>query len=415
MRNIFRVFQFEFMNVLRRRSFILSLVLVPLIPALLLGAMNLINQDENQTIQNILAQEVSNPLPIGVVDLSGLIKEYPDWVTQSNLVSVASEPLAREQTAAGEMEGFYVIEPDYLKTGKMRFVKPQINLITELVQQDALKDLITYNLLGGQQGSYWRYMNPASFTFEYLNPETADTRDQSDGATYWVPYIVTMFFYVIILVSSSFMLNAVTKDKENKIIEILLSSAKPLDLFLGKILAFGSLSLLQMVVWFGTIGLFMEQGKAVLAFLQNISVPFSVMLASVPFFVAGFLLYGSLMAGVGALAPNLREGNQSTFVLTLPLILTVMTISHLIEKPFSAFTTFMTLFPFTSPVVMLTRLSVGPAPAWQLIASVILLFGTVIIVIRGVSNLFSSQYLLSGQKINLGLFFRTVFIGHRRS
>lgn len=64
---------------------------------------------------------------------------------------------------------------------------------------------------------------------------------------------------------------------------------------------------------------------------------------------------------------------------------------------------------------MLTRLSVGPVPPWQLIASIALLVGAVIIVIRGVANLFSSQYLLSGQKMKIGLFFRTVFIGHRRA
>jgi len=211
------------------------------------------------------------------------------------------------------------------------------------------------------------------------------------------------------------MLNAVTKDKENKTIEILLSSTNPLDLFIGKILAFGALSLVQMVVWFGTLVVIASVGKTTLPFLETISIPTSVLVASVPFFIGGFLLYGSLMAGMGAVAPNLREGNQSTFVLSLPLIFTVMSINQLIETPFSTFTTFLTLFPFTSPVVMLTRLSVGPVPAWQLIASIALLIGAVIIVIRGVSNLFSSQYLLSGQKMNIGLFFRTVFIGHRRA
>ena len=260
-----------------------------------------------------------------------------------------------------------------------------------------------------------RFMNPTTFTFEYLNPETADTRDQSNAATYWVPYAVTMFFYMIILISSGLMLNAVSKDKENKTIEVLLSSAKPLDLFIGKILAFGSLSLTQMLIWFGSLVLLMDVGKTSLSFLQNISIPINVIVASVPFFIGGFLLYGSLMAGMGAVAPNLREGNQSTFVLNLPLIFTVMSINQLIETPFSTFTTFMTLFPFTSPVVMLTRLSVGPVPVWQLIASIGLLIGAVIIVIRGVANLFSSQYLLSGQKMNIGVFLRTVFIGHRRA
>lgn len=415
MRDILKVFKFEFLTVLRRRSFILSLLLVPLIPSLLLGVLKLINQDESLSFQEIFVQEVANPLPIGVVDMGNVIKEYPDWLTQGRLVPEVSEEEARQKTAAGQLQGFYVIEPDYLETGRMRFIKPQISMITELLQQDLLKDLINYNLLGADQERFMRFMNPTTFTFEYLNPETADTRDQSNAATYWVPYAVTMFFYMIILISSGLMLNAVTKDKENKTIEILLSSAKPLDLFIGKILAFGSLSLTQMLIWFGSLVLLMDVGKTSLPFLQNISIPINVIVASVPFFIGGFLLYGSLMAGMGAVAPNLREGNQSTFVLNLPLIFTVMSINQLIETPFSTFTTFMTLFPFTSPVVMLTRLSVGPVPAWQLITSLALLFGTVIIVIRGVANLFSSQYLLSGQKMNIGVFLRTVFIGHRRA
>ena len=415
MRNILNVFKFEFLTVLKRRSFILSLILVPLIPSLLLGILNLINQDESQSFQEVIIQEVGSPLPIGVVDLGSVIKEYPEWLTQGRLVPLESEAEAREKTAAGQLQGFYVIEPDYLETGNMRFIKPQISMITEILQEDLLKDLINYNLLGADQERYLRFMNPANFTFEYLNPETADTRDQSNAATYWVPYAVTMFFYLIILISSGLMLNAVTKDKENKTIEILLSSARPLDLFIGKILAFGLLSLIQLVVWFGTLVLLVDMGKTSLPFLQNISIPTSVLWASVPFFIGGFLLYGSLMAGMGAVAPNLREGNQSTFVLVLPLLFAMLSINQLIETPFSSFTTFMTVFPFTSPVVMLTRLSVGAVPAWQLIASIVLLVGTVVIVIRGVSNLFSSQYLLSGQKMDVRLFLRTVFIGHRRA
>jgi len=415
MRNILNVFKFEFLTVLKRRSFILSLILVPLIPSLLLGILNLINQDESQSFQEVIIQEVGSPLPIGVVDLGNVIKEYPEWLTQGRLVPLESEAEAREKTAAGQLQGFYVIEPDYLETGNMRFIKPQISMITEILQEDLLKDLINYNLLGADQQRYLRFMNPANFTFEYLNPETADTRDQSNAATYWVPYAVTMFFYLIILISSGLMLNAVTKDKENKTIEILLSSARPLDLFIGKILAFGLLSLIQLVVWFGTLVLLVDIGKTSLPFLQNISIPTSVLWASVPFFIGGFLLYGSLMAGMGAVAPNLREGNQSTFVLVLPLLFAMLSINQLIETPFSSFTTFMTVFPFTSPVVMLTRPSVGAVPAWQLIASIVLLVGTVVIVIRGVSNLFSSQYLLSGQKMDVRLFLRTVFIGHRRA
>ena len=415
MRDLLKVFKFEFLTVFRRRSFILSLILVPLIPMLLLSVLNWINRDKSVTFQEAFMQEAGNPLPIGIVDQANVIKEYPEWLTYGKLIPAQSEDEARAKTASGAWQGFYVIEPDYLETGSMRFVKPQISMITELVQPDMLKELLTYNLIGADKERYLRYTNPIDFHYEYINPETADTRDQADDATFWVPYAVTMFFYMIILISSTMMMNVVTKDKENKTIEVLLSSVKPLDLFIGKIMAYGSLSLLQMVLWFGTLALVVKTGKTSLPFLESLTIPKSVFIASVPFFICGFLLYGSLMAGMGAIAPNLREGNQSTFVLSLPLIFTMISIAQLVENPFSSFTTFLTLFPFTSPVVMLTRLSVGPVPAWQLILSIVLLVGMVVFVIRGVTNLFSSQYLLSGQKIKVGLFLKTVFIGHRRA
>jgi len=414
MLNIRRVFWFEFLNVIKRRSFIVSMILVPLIPILLLGGLRLLNRDSSQTIQEIFIKEAASPLPIGVVDNSNLIKEYPNWATGGQLIAQESEEVARERTAAGQLQGFYLIEEDYLQSGKLRFIKPEVNMITELVQQDQLKSLIEYNLLGADEEVYLRYTNPATFNYEYLNPETADTRDQSEASTYWLPYVVTMFFYMVVLISSSTMLGAISKDKENKVIEMLLSSVSPLDLFLGKILALGLVSLVQMLVWFGTIVLLPKIGGVALPFLADFDVSASLVLSAIPFFIGGFLLYGSLMAGLGALAPNLREANQSNFVLMLPLIFTVMAIAQLIENPNSAFTTFMTLFPFTSPVVMMTRISIGQVPAWQIIACLILLFGTVVVVMRGVANLISSQALLSGQKVKIGQFLKTVFVGHPR-
>ena len=75
MRDILNVFKFEFLTVLKRRSFILSLILVPLIPSLLLGVLNLINQDESQSVEEVIIQEVGSPLPIGVVEQANVIKE----------------------------------------------------------------------------------------------------------------------------------------------------------------------------------------------------------------------------------------------------------------------------------------------------------------------------------------------------
>jgi len=411
MANLGKVFKFEFLNLVRRRSFLLMIILVPLIPSLLFFLLGMLNDDQTQSITQIFTSEVANPLPIGVVDQSGIVKDYPDWLTNGALIEIADEDTARQRTAANQLEGFFVIAPDYLESGKVTYIKPEISMITEIVQQGALDELINYNLMGADQQLYLRYTNPVTYRYEYLDPETADTRDQDSAASFLVPYAIMMLFYMLILISSSFMLNAVGKDKENKTIEILLTSASPMDLFLGKLLGYGAASLLQMMAWGSAVVLFMNLGGQSFPFLQGVSLSNQIVFLGIPYFILGFFLYGSLMAGIGAMAPNLREGNSSSFILTLPLIFIFLIINQLIGEPNSFLSVFLSIFPLTSSVVMMTRLAIGSVPIWQLALSLGVLIATVYLVVRGVSNLFSSQTLLTGEKFKLSTFFRTIVFG----
>lgn len=411
MTNLGKVFKFEFLNLITRRSFLLMIVLVPLVPIVLFSLLGLLNDDQTQTLGQLFTSEVANPLPIGVVDQSGIVSDYPDWLTNGNLVEVANEETARQRTVANQLEGYFVISSDYVESGKVTYFKPEINMITEIVQQGTLDELLNYNLMDSDQDMFLRYTNPVNYTYEYLNPETADTRDQNLVANYVVPYVITMLFYMLILISSSIMINAVGKDKDNKTIEIMLTSVSPMDLFLGKLLGYGAASLLQMLAWGGGVVAFMKLGGQSLAFLQGTSLPNQVMILGIPYFLLGFFLYGSLMAGIGALAPNLREGNSSSFILTMPLIFVLLIINQLISEPNSFFITFLSILPLTSSVVMMTRLAIGMVPFWQIALSFGVLFATVFLVVRGVSNLFSSQTLLSGDKFNMKTFFRTIVFG----
>ncbi len=411
MDNLRKVFKFELLNIITRRSFIITVILVPLIPAVILFALGLLNSGEGQSIDQILTSEVANALPIGIVDESGLINDYPIWLTSGALVEVTDEATARQRTAANQLEGFFVISSDYLESGKITYVKPEINMITEIVQQGALDELINYNLMGADQQLYLRYTNPVTYNYEYLDPETADTRDQESAATFLTPYAIIILFYVLILASSSFMLSSVGKDKENKTIEILLTSVSPMDLFMGKLLGYGTASLLQMLIWGGALVMVMELGGTNIPFLQGIDIPNQVYQFGVPYFLLGFFLFGSLMAGVGALAPNMREGNQSSFIITLPLIFIFFVVNQIISTPNSFLSTFLSIFPLTSPVVMMARLAIGSVAVWQIVLSLLVLMATVYLTIRGVSNLFSSQYLLSGDKFKLKTFFRTIIVG----
>src|SRR5690606_35176850 len=115
------------------------------------------------------------------------------------------------------------------------------------------------------------------------------------------------------------------------------------------------------------------------------------------YFLLGYLFYAALMASVGALVPGLREASQATFLLTLPMMAPFMLSVGLISTPNGFLAVFFSLFPMTSPLGMMLRLSTGePIPGWQLALSIGLLAAATLLVIRLAAGLFRTQTMLAG-------------------
>jgi ABC-2 type transport system permease protein len=126
------------------------------------------------------------------------------------------------------------------------------------------------------------------------------------------------------------------------------------------------------------------------------------------FFILGYAVYASLMAGIGALVPNMREASQLTIIVILPMIIPLMFISLLIETPDSTLSVILSLFPLTSPVAMMTRLAATQVPLWQTATAIILLLLTAVYLIRASAGLFHTQNLLSGRTMRPNTFLRAL-------
>jgi ABC-2 type transport system permease protein len=206
-----------------------------------------------------------------------------------------------------------------------------------------------------------------------------------------------MIFYLVITMTGSFMLQSVSKEKENRTIEVLLLSVRPRDLMLGKILGLGVVALLQIVVWGGAMLVF---GGVSLNGLSALGLPDGFFIWALLYFVLGYLVYASLLGALGALAPSAREGAQFTFFVMLPLFIPLMLNSALIEAPNSGLTTFLSLFPLTSPVTMITRLAAGNVPIAQLLLGLVLLAITTYGIIVYSARFFRADTLLSFNALN---------------
>jgi ABC-2 type transport system permease protein len=125
------------------------------------------------------------------------------------------------------------------------------------------------------------------------------------------------------------------------------------------------------------------------------------------FYLLGFAVYGSLMAGAGALASRLKEASQASFLILSPLMAgyVVGILAPLSEGSRGALPVALSLFPLTAPVVMIMRLTDGSVPLWQLLLSAALMVCTAYAIVRGVAAMFRAQYLLSGQSFSVKRYF----------
>jgi ABC-2 type transport system permease protein len=189
----------------------------------------------------------------------------------------------------------------------------------------------------------------------------------------------------------------VSKEKENRTVEVLLLSLRPRDMMLGKILGLCVVALLQIVVWGGAMLMF---GGVSLGGLSALGLPEGFFVWALLYFVLGYLLYASLLGALGALAPTAREGTQFTFLIMLPLFVPLMLNGVLIETPDGGLTTFLSLFPLTSPVTMITRLAAGNVPIEQVLLGLVLLAITTYGIIVFSARFFRADTLLSFNALN---------------
>ena len=406
MNKIWIIFKTEFINTVTRRSFLITLILVPLLPSLILGALTLFGNSESDMSETGLPQMPSEGAEIdGYVDLAGIITAFPEWIEEGQLLAFDSTDAARIATEDGEIQGFYVISPDYLETGDVQYYLQDFNPFSSMGISGMMESLIQYNLLGGDPQLFAVYANPIQLDQVDLTPTE---EEQNDGgvASFYVPYGVTLMFYFLTFSSASLLLNSIAKEKENRVMEILMNAVTPRQLLTGKILALGLVGLLQLVVWLGSGIVLLRLGGTTFNIPASLQLSPTLLFWGIVLFIAGYLIYATIMAGIGALVPNLREASQATFMVIIPLLIPLLLVSNIIEAPNSTLPLVLSLIPFTATNTLMTRLAIGPVPLWQLLTSLGLMILTFILLIQAVAKMFKTQLLLTGQKFSLGLYLK---------
>ncbi len=396
------IFKNEIITTVTRPSFLFTLFGLPIIMAVIFAVIGMINREQPGQVEQFFTP-AADPLPSGLVDNADIISEMPE---EYALVAYADEKSARQALAEDQITGFYIISSDYMQSGNITYVREDFNPISGFEKADTIQGLINMNLVKSDPFLAERINQMMNLETVNINPKPE--RAQESVVSMLAPMAIVILFYIILVSASSLLMNSITREKENRVMEILMSSVDALQILAGKITALGIIGLLQIVVWSGSGMLLMGFGKQAQIFDGSLYLSPALLGWAVPYFLAGYLLYASLMAGVGAMATNLREGSQVTSYIMMPMIIPMVFINNLIQAPNGTLAVVLSLVPFTSPMSMIARIAATDLPFWQPLLGLVLLVASAYWVIRMVAAMFRSQVILAGQPLTRKRFFKVL-------
>lgn len=256
--------------------------------------------------------------------------------------------------------------------------------------------------------------------------EKGDEQEQSATIASVLGMVLALLTYTFVLSYGAMIMNSVVEEKTNRIVEVIVSSCKPMELMMGKIIGVGLVGLTQFAIWAVLIGIGMsvlgvfglaaagtpDVGAMTAGMQANSSVSsdiadimkgimginwLSLLGNFVIYFIGGYLLYASLFAGFGSAVDQASDSSQFTMPIILIMIIALYAGIACIENPSGPMAVWCSIIPFTSPIVMMVRLPFD-VPWWQLLLSIVLLYATALGCIWISSRIYQTGILLYGKK-----------------
>ena len=406
----------EFLKYVRKKSFWFAILALPV----MLTVINLLSgSDDSSSARSIPGlgdpAQISKDLrdgkvQLGFVDQSGLVPTIPSSfpsTTASLYRQYPDEATAKAALANGEVPAIYVIPADYIQKGELISYSDAVNPFGSSIRESLMETLLATSLYDSKNPMYaFATLNPtANLKVEDLagaKPGAELISEQQRQATaLTLGNTFAFLLYISIFLSASWLLQALIEEKENRVMEVVLSSITPKELLRGKTLGLGLLGLMQMLIWVG-IALIARTNNLALSAADGITIPAMTWVLAIVCFLLGYLIYGSMMAGIGAIANTVRESSQLTVVVVIPIIIPLMFLSIIVTQPNGTLATVLSFIPFTAPLVLVIRSVMTSVPLWEIALSLAIMVATVWLFQTLAARMFRANTLLSGAKPSFG-------------
>lgn len=430
--NIWLITHREYLVRVKKKSFLIMTLLTPLLIAGFYAAIIW------TTISSMKDKELR---VIGVEDYSGLfsegIKGNDFW--QYKIIT-------DETPSNSDWFGKLVIPKDFNLDSKLnaRFLSQEsLSLQNQNTIEDHLKETLRAQKMlryGINKTRLDSLESKVSISAKKITSDGVETTTSSIVNSA-IGFISAILIYFFIFIYGTMVMKGVGEEKQNRIVEVIISTVKPFELMLGKVLGIASVGFTQLLIWlllsaifFPIVGALVNvgsiasqmpppnavvnaqsmpnpgAGKAaeLLAALFELNLPL-ILFCFVFFFISGYLLYSSLFAAIGAAVDNDTDAQQFVLPVTLPLIFAlIMAQSMVLQNPNGTLAQWLSVIPFTSPVVMMVRLPFG-VENWQLLLSMISMIFGIVGTIWLASRIYRVGILMYGKKVTYRELFKWLF------
>jgi len=434
MNKVWLIIQREFLTRVKKKSFLIATIIVPLVIPAIIGGLIYIMLKE---------AESAKPDTVMVVDESGLFNLDSTKNTKRFIFVPLQLPVEQAKKAYNETKDFALLylpkfdinKPDGLVIYTQE--NPSIEKVADLesILADRVRDLklrefkIDKEILKNLK---------TNINLKQINlTKSGEEKSSNSGILYGLGFMLGIMIYVFVLVYGIQIMQGVIDEKTSKVVEVIVSSVKPFQLMLGKIVGIAAVGVLQFLIWIvlitflssgvlGYFGLKMPQKQAmeqvqkkmqqnedmkkaidqqngkVNEILGNLGeIPFmKISFVFVFYFIGGYLLYGALFAAVGSAVESMQESQQFQFPITMPLLIGYLGLfMFILRDPHGSVSFWLSIIPFTSPVAMVGRIAFD-VPAWQLILSMVLLVGGFILTTWIAGRIYRVGILMTGTRVN---------------
>ena len=394
MRKVWQIIKYEYRRHVFQKRFLFSLLSLPLAAvAMILVAL-------------IIAAFSMDTSPVGYIDQSGTIQDADRSDEKGSLFepiiefnAYESEDRARADLDDEAIQAYYIIPESYPQS-------PEI-------------ELVFYDQPGsGVRGQFTNLIRRNLDTFEGLDPQVSQRLQEGASVTVtsldgsrqmredqwfmiFTPYIAGIMFVIVVMTSGGYLLQAVVEEKENRTMEIVITSVTPNQLMTGKIIGNIAVGLTQLVIWliFGWIALLV--GGLFWPPLQAFSLPGDFALVLFLMLLPAFIMVAAFMAAIGSTMTEMQEAQQVSGLFSLPIMIPYYLSSTLMMNPNGTLAQVLSYFPLTAPITILMRMAFTVIPAWQIAISISLLVLFAVLAIWFAGRAFRMGMLRYGKKLSL--------------